>query len=191
MFHKIRKWMLSEVIDPFFSLYRFVYKNIVAFFTLGFFLTVLSCVINPSIIFTPEKEVFVVYYPDFYIKSGRMTSLIIKDNNRKKIINCAYFRNENGSFCDLYKPKRLMKVEGSFFSNSSLFFKDKKIVVTRIHFEDEKGGVINFSMSGERIISWWNWIFFPTLVERCLILFWLIVVTLIFFLKTFKDKNRI
>ncbi|NLP56371.1 hypothetical protein OSH17_14245 [Acinetobacter baumannii] len=191
MFYKIRKWILCEVIDPISSLYRCVYKNIIIFFTLGFVLTVISCVINPSIIFTPKKEVFVVYYPDFYMKSGRITSLIIKDNNRKNIINCAYFRNENGSFCDLYKPKRLMKVEGNFFSNSSLFFKDKKIVVNRIRFEDEKGGVIDFSTNKADVILWWNWIFFPTLLGRWLILFWFIVITLILFRKNFKHKNRI
>ncbi|MFW6713668.1 hypothetical protein ACODTS_17440, partial [Acinetobacter pittii] len=60
-----------------------------------------------------------------------------------------------------YKPKKLMKVEGGFFSNSSLFFKDKKIVITRIVFEDEKGDVIDFSTNKVNIILWWNWIFFP------------------------------
>ena len=54
--------------------------------SLYFFLAVISCVINPSIIFTPKKEVFVVYNPDFYIKSGRMTSLIIKDKNKKILL---------------------------------------------------------------------------------------------------------
>lgn len=191
MFYKVRKWILCEVVDPISSLYRCVYKNIIAFFIFGFFLAVISCVINPSIIFIPKKEVFVVYNPDFYIKSGRMTSLIIKDKNKKNIINCAYFRNENGSFCDLYKPRKLMKVEGGFFSNSSLFFKDKKIVITRIVFEDEKGDVIDFSTNKVNIILWWNWIFFPTLLGRWLILFWFIVITLILFRKNFKHKNRI
>ncbi len=191
MFYKVRKWILCEVVDPISSLYRCVYKNIIAFFIFSFFLAVLSCVINIIIIFTPKKEVFVVYNPDFYIKSGRMTSLIIKDKNKKNIINCAYFRNENGSFCDLYKPRKLMKVEGGFFSNSSLFFKDKKIVITRIVFEDEKGDVIDFSTNKVNIILWWNWIFFPTLLGRWLILFWFIVITLILFRKNFKHKNRI
>ncbi|WP_151809634.1 hypothetical protein [Acinetobacter seifertii] len=191
MFYKVRKWILCEVVDPISSLYRYVYKNIIAFFMFGFFLAVISCVINPSIIFTPKKEVFVVYNPDFYIKSGRMTSLIIKDKNKKNIINCSYFINENGSFCELYKPRKLMKVEGGFFSNSSLFFKDKKIVVTRIIFEDEKGDVIDFSTNKVNVILWWNWIFFPTLLGRWLILFWFIVITLILFRKNFKHKNRI
>jgi len=191
MFYKIRKWILCEVVDPISSLYRCVYKNIIVFFMFGFFLTVISCVINPSIIFTPKKEVFVFYNPDFYIKSGRMTSLIIKDKNKKNIINCAYFRQYNNSFCDLYKPKKLMKVEGGFFYNSSLFFKDKKIVVTKIIFEDEKGDVIDFSTNKADVILWWNWIFFPTLLGRWLILFWFIVITLILFRKNFKHKNRI
>lgn len=120
-----------------------------------------------------------------------MTSLIIKENNKKLIINCAYFRNDRGSFCDLYKPRKLIKVEGSFFSNSSLFFKDKNIVVTRIHFEDEKGSVINFSINEVNIISWWDWIFSPTLLERCLILFWLIIVVLISLLKFFKYNREL
>ncbi len=120
-----------------------------------------------------------------------MTSLIIKDNNKKNIINCAYFRNENGSFCELYKPRKLLKVEGGFFPNSSLFFKNKYIVVTRIRFEDEKGGVINFSTSEEKIASWWNWVMFPTLLMRYLILIWLVIVVLILLLKLIKYKKEI
>ncbi|MBH8348204.1 hypothetical protein I8P64_06730, partial [Acinetobacter baumannii] len=106
------------------------------------------------------------------------------------IINCAYFRNESGSFCELYKPRKLLKVEGGFFPNLSLFFKNKYIVVTRICFEDEKGRVINFSTSEEKIASWWNWVMFPTLLIRYLILIWLVVVVSILLLKAFKYQNK-
>ncbi|MGK7709136.1 hypothetical protein ACSRDC_18705, partial [Acinetobacter baumannii] len=116
--------------------------------------------------------------------------LIIKDNYKKNIINCAYFRNESGSFCELYKPRKLLKVEGGFFPNLSLFFKNKYIVVTRICFEDEKGRVINFSTSEEKIASWWNWVMFPTLLIRYLILIWLVVVVSILLLKAFKYQNK-
>ncbi|KQD86760.1 hypothetical protein, partial [Acinetobacter baumannii] len=130
MIYKLKMWISREVVDPFFSLYSYIYKNFVLVLTLSFCLIVILCALNPSIVFTPKKEGFVVYEPEFHIKHGRMTSLIIKDNYKKNIINCAYFRNESGSFCELYKPRKLLKVEGGFFPNLSLFFKNKYIVVT-------------------------------------------------------------
>ncbi|MER8210419.1 hypothetical protein ABS232_14575 [Acinetobacter baumannii] len=190
MIYKLKMWISREVVDPFFSLYSYIYKNFVLVLTLSFCLIVILCALNPSIVFTPKKEGFVVYEPEFHIKHGRMTSLIIKDNYKKNIINCAYFRNESGSFCELYKPRKLLKVEGGFFPNSSLFFKNKYIVVTRIYFEDEKGSVINFSTSEEKIASWWNWVMFPTLLIRYLILIWLVVVVSILLLKAFKYQNK-
>ncbi|HAV5500447.1 hypothetical protein [Acinetobacter baumannii] len=190
MIYKLKMWISGEVVDPFFSLYSYIYKNFVLVLTLSFCLIVILCALNPSIVFTPKKEGFVVYEPEFHIKHGRMTSLIIKDNYKKNIINCAYFRNESGSFCELYKPRKLLKVEGGFFPNSSLFFKNKYIVVTRICFEDEKGSVINFSTSEEKIASWWNWVMFPTLLIRYLILIWLVVVVSILLLKAFKYQNK-
>lgn len=190
MIYKLKMWFSREVVDPFFSLYSYIYKNFVLVLTLSFCLIVILCALNPSIVFTPKKEDFVVYEPEFHIKHGRMTSLIIKDNYKKNIINCAYFRNESGSFCELYKPRKLLKVEGGFFPNSSLFFKNKYIVVTRICFEDEKGSVINFSTSEEKIVSWWNWVMFPTLLIRYLILIWLVVVVSILLLKAFKYQNK-
>ncbi|MDC4817781.1 hypothetical protein NQ849_10835 [Acinetobacter baumannii] len=190
MIYKLKMWISREVVDPFFSLYSYIYKNFVLVLSLSFCVIVLLCALNPSIVFTPRKESFVVYEPEFHIKHGRMTSLIIKDNYKKNIINCAYFRNESGSFCELYKPRKLLKVEGGFFPNSSLFFKNKYIVVTRICFEDEKGSVINFSTSEEKIASWWNWVMFPTLLIRYLILTWLVVVVSILLLKAFKYQNK-
>lgn len=188
--YKLKMWISREVVDPFFSLYSYIYKNFVLVLSLSFCVIILLCALNPSIVFTPRKESFVVYEPEFHIKHGRMTSLIIKDNYKKNIINCAYFRNESGSFCELYKPRKLLKVEGGFFPNSSLFFKNKYIVVTRICFEDEKGSVINFSTSEEKIASWWNWVMFPTLLIRYLILIWLVVVVSILLLKAFKYQNK-
>ncbi len=188
--YKLKMWISREVVDPFFSLYSYIYKNFVLVLTLSFCLIVILCALNPSIVFTPKKEGFVVYEPEFHIKHGRMTSLIIKDNYKKNIINCAYFRNESGSFCELYKPRKLLKVEGGFFPNSSLFFKSKYIVVNKIRFEDEKGSVINFSTSEEKIASWWNWVMFPTLLIRYLILIWLVVVVSILLLKAFKYQNK-
>ncbi|MBF1877847.1 hypothetical protein [Acinetobacter baumannii] len=190
MIYKLKMWISREVVDPFFSLYSYIYKNFVLVLILSFCLIVILCALNPSIVFTPKKEGFVVYEPEFHIKHGRMTSLIIKDNYKKNIINCAYFRNESGSFCELYKPRKLLKVEGGFFPNLSLFFKNKYIVVTRICFEDEKGRVINFSTSEEKIASWWNWVMFPTLLIRYLILIWLVVVVSILLLKAFKYQNK-
>ncbi|WP_075175889.1 hypothetical protein [Acinetobacter baumannii] len=190
MIYKLKMWISREVVDPFFSLYSYIYKNFVLVLTLSFCLIVILCALNPSIVFTPKKEGFVVYEPEFHIKHGRMTSLIIKDNYKKNIINCAYFRNESGSFCELYKPRKLLKVEGGFFPNSSLFFKSKYIVVNKIRFEDEKGSVINFSTSEEKIASWWNWVMFPTLLIRYLILIWLVVVVSILLLKAFKYQNK-
>ncbi|MDV7619521.1 hypothetical protein R4670_12815 [Acinetobacter baumannii] len=190
MIYKLKMWISREVVDPFFSLYSYIYKNFVLVLTLSFCLIVILWALNPSIVFTPKKEGFVVYEPEFHIKHGRMTSLIIKDNYKKNIINCAYFRNESGSFCELYKPRKLLKVEGGFFPNSSLFFKNKYIVVTRIRFEDEKGSLINFSTSEEKIASWWNWVMFPTLLIRYLILIWLVVVVSILLLKAFKYQNK-
>ncbi|CAI3160177.1 hypothetical protein MWMV8_MWMV8_02393 [Acinetobacter calcoaceticus] len=190
MIYKLKMWISAEVVDPFFSLYSYVYNFFAFVLTLSFCLIVLLCTLNPSIVFTPKKEGFVVYEPEFHIKHGRMTSLIIKDNYKKNIINCAYFKNERGSFCELYKPRKLLKVEGGFFPNSSLFFKHKYIVVTRMRFEDEKGSVINFSTSEEKIASWWNWVMFPTLLMRYLILIWLVVIVLILLLKAFKYQNK-
>ena len=190
MIYKLKMWISREVVDPFFLLYSYIYKNFVLGFTLSFCLILLLCALNPSIVFTPKKEGFIVYEPEFQIKHGRMTSLIIKRGNKKFFINCAYFKNENGSFCELYKPRKLLKVEGGFFPSSSLFFKSKYIVVNKIRFEDEKGSVINFSTSEEEIASWWNWVMFPTLLMRYLILIWLMVVVLILLLKLVKHKKE-
>ncbi len=188
--YKLKMWISREVVDPFFLLYSYIYKNFVLVFTLSFCLIVLLCALNPSIVFTPKKEGFVVYEPEFQIKHGRMTSLIIKRGNKKFLINCAYFKNENGSFCELYRPRKLLKLEGSFFPYPSIFLDGNKIVASSVLFEDEKGSVINFSTSEEKIASWWIWVMFPTLLMRYLILIWLAVVVLILLLKAFKYQNK-
>ncbi|OBA10548.1 hypothetical protein A9988_17090 [Acinetobacter calcoaceticus] len=190
MIHKLKMWISTEVVDPFFSLYSYIYKKFVLVLTLSFCLIVILCALNPSIVFTPKKEGFVVYEPEFHIKHGRMTSLIIKRGNKKFFINCAYFKNENGSFCELYTPRKLLKVEGSFFPYPSIFLNGNKIVASSVLFEDEKGSVINFSTSEEKIASWWNWVMFPSLLMRYLILIWLVVIILILFLKAFKYQNK-
>lgn len=59
-----------------------------------------------------------------------------------------------------------------------------------MHFEDEEGSVIIFSTSEKKITSWWNWVMFPTLLMRYLILIWLVVVVLILLLKAFKYQNK-
>jgi len=188
--YKLKMWISAEVVDPFFSLYSYIYKNFVLVLTLSFCLIVLLCALNPSIVFTPKKEGFIVYEPEFHIKHGRMTSLIIKRGNKKFFINCAYFKNENGSFCELYRPRKLLKLEGSFFPYPSIFLGGNKIVASSVRFEDEKGSAINFSTSEEKITSWWNWVMFPTLLMRYLILIWLVVVVLILLLKAFKYQNK-
>ncbi|EEY75845.1 hypothetical protein HMPREF0012_03467 [Acinetobacter calcoaceticus RUH2202] len=190
MIYKLKMWISAEVVDPFFSLYSYIYKNFVLVLSLSFCLVVLLCVLNPSIVFTPKKEGFNVYEPEFHIKYGRMTSLIIKRGNKKFFINCAYFKNESGSFCELYRPRKLLKLEGSFFPYPSIFLDGNKIVATSVRFEDEKGSVINFSTSEEKIASWWNWVMFPTLLIRYLILIWLVVVVSILLLKGFKYQNK-
>ncbi|MBR7718539.1 hypothetical protein [Acinetobacter nosocomialis] len=192
MIYKLKMWISAEVVDPFFSLYSYIYKKfvLVLVLTLSFCLIVILCALNPSIVFTPKKEGFVVYEPEFHIKHGRMTSLIIKKGNKKFLINCAYFKNENGSFCELYRPRRLLKLEGSFFPYPSIFLAGNKIVASSVRFEDEKGSVINFSTSEEKIASWWNWVMFPTLLMRYLILIWLVVVVLILLLKAFKYQYK-
>lgn len=65
-------WISVEVVDPFVSLYSYVYKNFVLFLTFIFCLIILLCALNLSIVFTPRKESFVVYEPKFHIKHGRM-----------------------------------------------------------------------------------------------------------------------
>lgn len=89
MIYKLKRWISAEVIDPFFSLYSYIYKNFVLVLTLSFCLIVLLCTLNPSIVFTRKKEGFIVYEPKFQTKHGRMTSLIIKRGNKKFFINCA------------------------------------------------------------------------------------------------------
>ncbi|MDQ9948393.1 hypothetical protein RFW85_03440 [Acinetobacter sp. 12966] len=190
MIHKLKMWISAEVVDSFFSLHSYIYKNFVLVLSLSFCLIVLLCALNPSIVFTPKKEGFVVYEPEFYIKHGRMTSLIIKRGNKIFIINCAYFRNESGSFCELYKPRKLLNLEGSFLPYPSIFPNGNKIVASSVRFEDEKGSVIIFSTSEEKIASWWNWVIFPTLLMRYLILIWLVVVVSILLLKLIKYKKE-
>ena len=190
MIYKLKMWISREVVDPFFSLYSYIYKNFVLVLTLSFCLVVLLCALNPSIVFTPKKEDFIVYEPEFHIKHGRMTSLIIKRGNKKFLINCAYFKNENGSFCELYRPRKFFKLEGSFFPYPSIFLDGNKIVASSVLFEDEKGSVINFSTSEEKIASWWIWVMFPTLLMRYLILIWLAVVVLVLLLKAFKYQSK-
>ncbi|MFA3114869.1 hypothetical protein [Acinetobacter pittii] len=190
MIYELKMWISAEVVDPFFSLYSYVYKNFVLVLSLSFCVIVLLCALNPSIVFTPKKVGFVVYKPEFQIKHGRMTSLIIKRGNKKFLINCAYFKNENGSFCELYRPRKLLKLEGSFFPYPSIFLDGNKIVASSVLFEDEKGSVINFSTSDEEVASCWIWVMFPTLLMRYLILIWLAVVFLILFLKLVKHKKE-
>lgn len=174
--YKLKMWISREVVDPFFSLYSYIYKNFVLVLSLSLCVIVLLCALNPSIVFTPRKESFVIYEPEFHFKNRRIRSLVVERDNENFLINCAYFRNENGSFCDLYKPRRLLKLEGSFFPYPSIFLDGNKIVASNVRFEDEKGRVINFSTSDEEVASWWIWVMFPTLLMRYLILIWLVVV---------------
>ncbi|MDC5408954.1 hypothetical protein OHW82_11365 [Acinetobacter baumannii] len=190
MIYKLKMWIFREVVDPFFSLYSYIYKNFVLVLSLSFCVIVLLCALNPSIVFTPRKESFVVYEPEFHFKNRRIRSLVVERDNENFLINCAYFRNENGSFCDLYKPRRLLKLEGSFFPYPSIFLDGNKIVASSVRFEDEKGRVINFSTSEEEVASWWIWVMFPTLLMRYLILIWLMVVILILILKLVKHKKE-
>ncbi|MBJ9483920.1 hypothetical protein [Acinetobacter baumannii] len=189
MIYKLKMWISREVVEPFFSLYSYIYKNFVLVLSLSFCVIVLLCALNPSIVFTPRKESFVVYEPEFHFKNRRIRSLVVERGNENFLINCAYFRNENGSFCDLYKPRRLLKLEGSFFPYPSIFLDGNKIVASNVRFEDEKGSVINFSTSEEQTASWWNWVMFPTLLMRYLILIWLVVVISILILKLVKHKK--
>lgn len=84
----------------------------------------------------------------------------------------------------------MLKLEGSFFPYPSIFLDGNKIVASSVRFKDEKGSVINFSTSEEEIASWWNWVMFPTLLMRYLILIWLMVVALILLLKLIKYKKE-
>ncbi len=87
-------------------------------------------------------------------------------------------------FVNYISLENYLKLREVFFLIHHCFLKNKYIVVTRIRFEDEKGGVINFSTSEEKIASWWNWVMFPTLLMRYLILIWLVIVVLILLFKT-------
>ncbi|MDQ9840593.1 hypothetical protein RFY10_10355, partial [Acinetobacter baumannii] len=55
MIYKLKRWISAEVIDPFFSLYSYIYKNFVLVLTLSFCLIVLLCTLNPSIVFTRKR----------------------------------------------------------------------------------------------------------------------------------------
>lgn len=191
MIYKLKLWICRELVDPFFSLYSYIYKNFVLVLSLSLCVIIVICALNPSIVFTPRKESFVVYEPEFHFKKRRIRSLVVERDNENFLINCAYFRNENGSFCDLYKPRRLLKLEGSFFSYPSIFLDGNKIVASNVRFEDEKGSVINFSTSEKKIASWWIWVMFPTLLMRYLNLIWLVIVVLILLLKLIKYKKGI
>lgn len=191
MFNKIKNWFEAEIVQPVISLYSFCYNNFTVTSTLSIVLIGLVCTINPEIAFPAKKEKFVAYEPEFYFNQGKMSSLILKENSAKNIVNCSYFLSEKGSFCNLHKPRKLIKVEGEYYSNSTLFFKDRNIVVTDIIFEDANGRIYKFTTSKNQLESWWKWLFSPTLFVRTLVLFWLTLIIFIFFIKLFKKQRKL
>lgn len=123
MIYELKMWISAEVVDPFFSLYSYVYKNFVLVLTLSFCLIVLLCTLNPSIVFTPKKESFVVYEPEFHIKYGRMISLIIKDNYKKILLIAHILEMRMVHFVNYISLGKYLKLREIFFLIHHCFLK--------------------------------------------------------------------
>lgn len=121
--YKLKMWISREVVDPFFSLYSYIYKNFVLVLTLSFCLIVILCALNPSIVFTPKKEGFVVYEPEFHIKHGRMTSLIIKDNYKKILLIVHILEMRVVHFVNYISLENYLKLREVFFLIYHYFLK--------------------------------------------------------------------
>lgn len=125
MLIEINSWIKNEVIEPVKSLYRFLFKNIKSAL---FFLVIISGItflLFPNVIYPIEKTHIQLINPNFEIKKGRMTSLILSQDNKKNRgryrVNCAYFVELNGeSFCDKFKNEKILILSG-FYLERSLF----------------------------------------------------------------------
>ncbi|MGN8009238.1 hypothetical protein ACTJJH_14840 [Acinetobacter sp. 22301] len=123
MIYELKMWISAEVVDPFFSLYSYVYKNFVLVLSLSFCVIVLLCALNPSIVFTPKKEGFVVYKPEFQIKHGRMTSLIIKRGNKKFLLIVHILKMRMVHFVNYISLENYLKLREVFFLIHHCFLK--------------------------------------------------------------------
>lgn len=125
MLIEINSWIKNEVVEPVNSLYRFLFKNIKISLSLLLIISGITFLLFPNVIFPIEKNHIQLINPKFEIKKGRMTSLILSQDNKKNRgryrVNCAYFINLNGeSFCDNFKNEKILILNG-FYLEKSLF----------------------------------------------------------------------
>jgi hypothetical protein len=124
MIIKLGDWIKNEVVEPAGILYGFLFKNIK---TALFFLVIISTIIFslfPNLIYPIEKNSVELINPSFEIKRGRMTSLILSQDNENRgryRVNCAYFIDLNGdSYCDNLEGEEIVTLNG-FYLERGLF----------------------------------------------------------------------
>ena len=129
----IRNWVTEEIQSPSSQIYLFFYKNIFIFIIPTIIFWSLILFLNPYLITTISKLPIHLDSPTFDIKQGRMTSLILVEDKKKYLANCAYLQSENESFCEIKKLKNIIKIEGEIIDTKSV--SKSNILIKKIIFQ--------------------------------------------------------
>ena len=179
----IRNWVKEEIEYPLFQMYLFFYKNIFIFIIPTIIFWSLILFLNPYLITPISKQPIYLENPTFDIKQGRMTSLILVEDKKKYLANCAYLQSENESFCEIKKLKNIIKIEGEIIDTKSV--SKSNILIKKIIFQKTTSDD-NFVFITDQKISkhWGEWLAFPIYVIR-----FLLILTILF-ISFFVLKRR-
>ena len=179
----IKNWVTEEIKSPLFQIYLFFYKNIFIFIIPTIIFWLLILLLNPYLIMPISKLPIYLDNHTFHIKQGRMTSLVLIEDKKKYIANCAYLQSNSESFCETKNLKNIIKIEGEIIDTHSVSKSNiliKKIVFQKTTSDD------NFVFITDPKISerWEKWLVFPIYVMRFLL------VLNILFISFFVLKRR-
>ncbi len=180
----IRNWVTEEIKSPLSQIYLFFYKNIFIFIIPTIIFWSLILFLNPYFITPISKLPIYLESPTFDIKQGRMTSLILVEDKKKYIANCAYLESKNESFCEIDQLKNIIKIEGEIIDTNSVSKFNiliKKIIFQRTTSDD------NFVFITDPNVSkrWEKSLVFPIYVIRFLL------ILSILFISFFVLKRRL
>ena len=129
----IRNWVTEEIKSPLSQIYLFFYKNIYIFIIPIIIFWSLILFLNPYLITPISKLPIYLESPTFYIRQGRITSLILVEDKKKYIANCAYLKNKNENFCQINQLKNITKLEGEVIDTNSV--SKSNILIKKIIFQ--------------------------------------------------------
>lgn len=117
-----------------------------------------------------------------------MTSLILVEDKKKYLANCAYLESENESFCEIKKLKNIIKLEGEIIDTKSVSKSNiliKKIIFQKTTSDDNFVFITDLNES-ER---WEKSLVFPIYVTRFLLILSIFFISF-FVLKRSLNRQR-